>query len=72
MATATILGVMLALNHLGYAAGSIAVNALYDLCGGTYFYAMLAFSGLFLVVTIMYQFIITAAHKVRKQVEAEV
>lgn len=67
-----VLGIMLALNHAGYAVGSIVVNGLYDLCGGTYFYAMLLFAGLLLAVTIMYQFIITAAHKVRKQVEAEV
>lgn len=67
-----ILGIMLALNHLGYAVGSLAMNGLYDLCGGTYFYAMLLGAGLLLFVTIMYQFIITAAHKVRKQVESEV
>lgn len=66
------LGIMLALNHLGYAVGSLAMNGLYDLCGGTYFYAMLLGAGLLLFVTIMYQFIITAAHKVRKQVEMEV
>lgn len=64
------LGIMVALNHLGYAVGSIVVNGLYDLCGGTYFYAMLLFAGILFVVTVMYQFIITAAHKTRKEVEA--
>ena len=67
-----LLGIMLALNHLGYALGSIVVNGLYDLCGGTYFYAMLIFAGLLLAVTVMYQFIITAAHKLRREVEAQV
>jgi len=66
------LGIMLALNHLGYAVGSMVVNGLYDLCGGTYFYAILILAGVLLAVTVMYQFIISAAHKVRKQVEAEV
>lgn len=66
------LGIMLALNHAGYALGSIVVNGLYDLSGGTYFYAMLIFAGILLAVTVMYQFIITAAHKLRREVEAQV
>ena len=65
-----ILGIMLALNHLGYAVGSIVMNTFFDL-HGTYFYIMLAMAALLLGVIIMYQFIITAAHKVRKKVEAE-
>lgn len=64
------LGIMLALNHLGYAVGSIVVNSFFDLCGGTYFYAVLVFAGILLAVTVMYQFIITAAHKERKRIEA--
>ena len=65
-----ILGIMLALNHLGYAAGSIVMNTFFDL-HGTYFYVMLGMGALLVGVVVMYQFIITAAHKVRKQVEAE-
>jgi predicted MFS family arabinose efflux permease len=64
------LGIMLALNHAGYAVGSIVVNGLYDLCGNTYFYAILLFAAVLAAVTVMYQFIINAAHKKRKQVEA--
>ena len=65
-----ILGIMLALNHLGYAAGSIVMNTFFDM-HGTYFYVMLGMGVLLLGVVIMYQFIITAAHKVRKEVEAQ-
>lgn len=64
------LGIMMAINSMGYAAGSLAVNGLYDLCGGTYFYAMLIFAGILTAVTVMYQFIITKAHRVRRTVEA--
>lgn len=64
------LGIMMALNHLGYALGSVVVNVLFDLSGGTYFYAVLIFAGILLAVTVMYQVIITAAHKTRKEVEA--
>lgn len=63
------LGIMLALNHAGYAVGSIVVNGLYDLCGNTYYYAILLFAAVLAAVTVMYQFIINAAHKKRKQVE---
>ena len=65
-----LLGIMLALNHLGYAVGSVVMNFFFDLCGGTYFYVMLAFGGIMLLVTLGYQFIITAAHKERKRIEA--
>ena len=37
---------------------------------GKDFYAMLLFAGILFVVTVMYQFIITAARKTRKEVEA--
>ena len=64
------LGIMLALNHLGYALGSIVVNVIYDLSGGTYFYAVLLFAAILLAVTFMYQFIISSAHKQRQAIEA--
>ncbi len=67
-----ILGIMLALNHAGYAVGSIVVNAVRKLFGGAdYSEAALLFAGILLAVTLMYQFIITAAHKTRKNIEAE-
>ena len=65
-----LLGIMLALNHLGYAVGSVVMNFFFDLCGGTYFHVMLGFGGIMLLVTLVYQFIITAAHKERKRIEA--
>lgn len=65
-----LLGIMLALNHLGYAVGSVVMNLFFDLCGGTYFHVMLVFGGIMLLVTFIYQFIITAAHKERKRIEA--
>jgi len=65
------LGIMLALNHAGYAVGSIVVNAVRKLFGGTdYSEAAFLFAGILLAVTVMYQFIITAAHKERKRIEA--
>lgn len=64
------LGIMLALNHLGYAVGSVVVNGMYDLCGGTYFHAMLIFAGILAAITVMYQFVITSAHRARKTIEA--
>lgn len=63
------LGIMLALNHAGYAVGSIVVNAFFDVFG-TYQVAMFVFAGILAVVTIMYQFIISAAHRQRKRIEA--
>lgn len=67
-----LLGIMLALNHLGYAAGSVIMNLFFELCGGTYFHVMLVFGGIMLAVTVMYQFIITAAHRERKRIEANI
>lgn len=66
------LGIMMALNQLGYAVGSVTVNSLFDLCGGTYFYAVLLFAGILLAVTVMYQFIITVAHRERREIEADI
>ena len=64
------LGIMLALNYLGYAVGSMVMNFFFELSGGTYFYIMLVLGGVLVGVVIMYQFIITAAHKQRKKIEA--
>ena len=65
------LGIMLALNHLGYAVGGYIINIIFDKTG-SYAPGAMVFGVILLAITIMYQFIITAAHKVRKQVEAEV
>ena len=62
-------GIMLAVNYAGYAIGNPLMNFLYDV-NGTYKPVMLLFVGIYVVVTIMYQFVITAAHKKRKEIEA--
>ena len=64
------LGIMLALNHLGYAVGGYVINLTYDIFG-SYRNGAVIFGVILLIVTIMYQFIITSAHKMRKQIEAE-
>lgn len=62
-------GIMLALNYLGYAVGNPLVNAFYDV-HGSYKPIILLCAGILLGVTIMYQFVISAAHKKRQEVEA--
>lgn len=58
------LGIMTAMNSLGFALGSPAVNLVYDLVG-TYVPAILAGVGVMAVVLIAFQFVITAARKDR-------
>ena len=66
-----LLGIMLALNHLGYAVGGYIINIIFD-ATGSYAPGAVVYGVILLAVTVMYQFIITAAHRVRKEVEAEV
>ena len=61
------LGIMLALNHIGYAVGNPLTNLFYDL-NGSYTPVILGFAGILLVVTVAYQFIITAAHRDRREI----
>ena len=61
------LGIMLALNHIGYAVGNPLTNLFYDL-NGSYTPVILGFVGILLVVTVAYQFIITAAHRDRREI----
>lgn len=68
MAFDRMLGIMLALNHAGYAVGALVVNAFFDLLG-SYKYVMMGFGILLLAVTVMYQFIISGAHKDRVNLE---
>ena len=64
------LGLMMALNHLGYAVGSPVMNLSWELAGGSYVPAILAGAALMTVVVIGNQFLISAAHKDRKAIEA--
>lgn len=62
-----ILGIVAALNTAGYAVGAPMMNWCYDLFG-TYVPFIWACVGIMAVVTIMYQFVITAAAKERKKI----
>ena len=64
-----ILGIVSALNVAGYAVGAPLTNACYDIFG-TYVPFIWVCTGLMIIVTVMYQFIITAAQKNRKEVLA--
>lgn len=64
------LGLMMALNHMGYAVGSPVMNLGYKLAGGTYVPVILCGSALMALVVTGYQFLITAAHKDRKIMES--
>ena len=64
------LGLMMALNHLGYAVGSPVMNLGWELSGGSYAPVIIGGAILMTLVVIGYQFLITAAHKDRKTIEA--
>lgn len=65
------LGLMTALNHLGYAVGCPVMNLGWKLSGGTYVPVILGGAALMVLVLIGYQFLITAAHKDRKSVKTQ-
>lgn len=64
-----ILGIVAALNTAGYAVGAPLMNMCYD-AFGTYVPFIWVCVGIMAVVTVMYQFVITAASKQRQQIEA--
>ena len=64
-----ILGIVAALNTAGYAVGAPLMNVCYD-AFGTYVPFIWACVGIMAVVTVMYQYVITAASKQRRQIEA--
>lgn len=64
------LGLMMALNHLGYAVGSPVMNLSWELSGGSYVPVIWAGAGQMAVVLVLNQFLISAAHKDRKAIEA--
>ena len=65
-----ILGIIAALNTLGYAVGAPLMNFCYD-AFGTYVPFIWVCVGIMVVVTLMYQFVISAAAKERKAILAE-
>ena len=65
-----ILGIIAALNTLGYAVGAPLMNFCYD-AFGTYVPFIWVCVGIMVVVTLMYQVVISAAAKERKAILAE-
>ncbi len=63
------IGHVVAVNNLGYAVGSPLMNVCYDIFG-TYTGVMAAMAGVMVVVAVMMQYAITAAHKERVALEA--
>lgn len=57
-----ILGFLIAMNYTGYALGAPVVNLCYDTFG-TYVPILLVLSGIMLIVTVMFQFVIKSAGK---------
>ncbi len=68
---AYIMGLLVSFNTLGYAVGGPAINLVYDLAGQDYVPAMLVLAGLMIVVCFAMQYCITAAHKIRTELEGK-
>ena len=64
------MGIMVSINTLGYSVGSPLMNLVYDITG-TYSDGLIFMSCFMVVVAVAMQFVITAAHKERVRVEAE-
>lgn len=64
------LGIVVAINTAGYAAGPIVMNICFDLFG-SYNYAFIIAATLMFIVVFGFQFVINAAKRERKRVEAE-
>ena len=66
---ASLMGLVVSFNTLGFAVGTPLMNLFYDLTG-TYTNIMVWMCGIMVVVSIVMQFIITAAHRERDRTEA--
>lgn len=67
---AKFLGIMTALNSIGFAVGEPLMNLIYDVAG-SYTLAIWIAVGVIAAVSIGFQFVITAAHKDRERILAE-
>lgn len=67
---ANVLGIFVSVNVAGYAIGSPVMNLCYDIFG-TYVPAIIMVGVMMCAILVLMQFIISAAHKERKRVEAE-
>jgi len=66
---AFLMGLMVSFNTLGYSVGSPLMNLIFDMTG-TYSGGLIFMAGFLVVVAVVMQFVITAAHKERARVEA--
>lgn len=65
-----LLGIFVACNYAGYAVGGFVCNLAFDIMG-SYMPVLLGMGVLMLVIAVAFQFILRAADKLRRQVEAE-
>ena len=70
MAFSKLMGIFVACNYAGYAVGGFVCNLIFDFTK-SYVPALIAMGVLMLGIAIAFQFILTAADKVRKQVAAQ-
>lgn len=66
---ASLLGLVISVNTLGYAVSPPIMNFIYDTTG-SYNIGLIGVVGLMIVISVTMQFVISAAHKVRQKVEA--
>lgn len=64
-----ILGILISMNHIGYALGAPIVNLSYDILG-SYKPILIIFSGIMLLILIGFQFVLNTAQKEKKAVLA--
>ena len=67
---AFLMGLMVSFNTLGYSVGSPLMNLIFDMTG-TYSGGLIFMACFLVVVAVVMQFVITAAHKERERVEAK-
>ncbi len=67
---AFLMGLIVSFNTLGYAVGTPLMNLFYDLTG-TYTNVMVFMCGVMVIVAVVMQFVISAAHRERERVEQE-
>jgi len=67
---AKMLGIFVSINTAGYAVGAPLTNLVYDRFG-TYVPSFLAMSGLMVAVALVFQFVLTAADKRKKKIQAQ-
>lgn len=67
---AFLMGLMISCNTLGYAVSPPIMNRIFDVTG-SYFIGLVVMAGIMAVVAVVMQFVISAAHRQRLQLEAQ-